>query len=98
MRKDRNRCKSFWNSLPNVDGIGPLEPVLPEVLQVSDGTGKEIPLATSDCVTDQTKDPYYRYVANTLGKLGSVYSYNRNGVLIKPAQIDGALGKLVATM
>lgn len=49
---------------------------------MSDGTNKEIPVTTSKFVTEQATDPYCRELANTLGKQGSVYSDDRNVVLI----------------
>lgn len=67
-----------------------VKPAVPEVLQVSVGDDKERLLATSEFVTKHANDPCCREVSNTEGKQGSVYLYDRNGILIRQAQIDDA--------
>lgn len=48
-------------------------------------------------MTEQANDPQFREVANTVGNLGFVKSYDRNGVLMRQARIDGAVEMVVPT-
>lgn len=60
-----------------------LNPVLPEVLLMSDGTDNERPLVLTELVTEQTNGPYCRKFVSTVGELRSVYSDDKNGVMIR---------------
>lgn len=74
-----------------------VKPALPEDLRVLDGTDEERPLATRELVNEQANDPYWIEFSNTVEKLGSVYSYDKNGIFIRQAQIDGSLQKVIPT-
>lgn len=62
---------------------------------MSDGTGEECLLTTSELITALASSPYSSKAANMVGKLDSVYSYDWKGVLIKQARIHGALQRVV---
>lgn len=62
-----------------------------------DRADDEILLTTSEFKGEQLNDFYYREIANTLGKPGSFYAYDRNKAMIKQAGIDGVLEKVVPT-
>lgn len=74
-----------------------MEVVFPDDLQVLDGSNREGTPTISEFWTEQTNDPYCRGVANTERKLGSVYSFDRNRVLVRQAWIYDVLEKVGPT-
>lgn len=58
---------------------------------------KERWLTTSKFLTEQANDLYCMECVNILGKLGSAYLYNRNGVLVRPAKMGGVPMGVVPT-
>lgn len=62
--------------------VDTVKPGVPEVLQLSYGTEKELPLTESPFVTQQAISLYCREIFSTVGKLACVYSHDRNQVLI----------------
>lgn len=74
-----------------------MKSALPEDLEVSRGTDKERLFTKSDFGTNQASDLDCKKVVDSLGKSGSVYTYDRNLVSNRPPRIDGALSKVVPT-
>lgn len=71
------------------DGRDSVKDAFPEALEVSDGTVNGNPLRTRDFMTYQTIEPYCREIVYTVCKKGSVYSYDRQGFLLRRLKIDG---------
>lgn len=64
---------------------------------MSAGTHRESSLVTSKFVIEQVNARYFMQVANTVCKLESVYSYNRNEAFIRQAAKYGAVKRVVRT-
>lgn len=68
-----------------------------EDLQVSNRCDNEGSRTTSDFITELASDPHCREDPNTTINVGSNHSCDRNGVVIREAQIDGAVEKVEPT-
>lgn len=89
------RNTKTWHSLPCNNGIETIKPAFPDIVKVSDGTVNEKRLNTRDLVTAQMIDTYSTEIAIPVGQLGSVYSYDREGVLLRQSKIDAPLQNAV---
>lgn len=55
----------------------------------------KIPLSANHFVMAQTVERYCKEMATSIGKLGSVYLYNRENVLIRHTEVDRSVQKFV---
>lgn len=66
-----------------------------EVLQSANGPDKENPPATMNITNAQATDRYCNENGKDVGKLGSVFTYDLNEILLKQSKEDGALQKFI---
>lgn len=88
----KDRCNLHLSDFADAVKAG-----LPTVLQVSKGKDNERTLTASNIVAEQARDSYFTRVVRAVRKLESVYSYERNRVLIRKSRIDGEVQKVLLT-
>lgn len=73
---------------------------LPEILTIATSTESEYDrpsLTTHDLVQEQAKDSYCPQASPTVGLPGSRINYDRKGLLVRTAVIDGEVQKVIPT-